>query len=95
MKIGLLQVFKDEEQSYIASYPQLQIYSYGKTIQEAMLRLKEIIKFYIESAKEFGMSMEEICGVPSEQIQLDRYQASMYPSHRETWIELDVQPNFN
>ncbi len=90
MKIGLLQVFKDEEQAYIASYPKLQIYSYGKTIQEAVFRLKEIIKFYIESANEFGMSLEELCGISSEQIQLNRY-----PSYRETWVELEVQPNFN
>ncbi|MFH1563862.1 MAG: type II toxin-antitoxin system HicB family antitoxin [Nitrospirota bacterium] len=92
MKIGLLQVFKDKEQSYIASYPELQIYSYGKTIQEAMLRLKEIIKFYVQSAKEFDMSIEEICGISCEKTFLPSDRRLEY---RENWIELEVTSNFN
>jgi predicted RNase H-like HicB family nuclease len=92
VKIGLLQVFKEGELSYIASYPKLQIYSYGKTIHEAILRLKEIIKFYIESAKELDISVEDLCNTPPEDVfsQLD---TPGLP--KEGWIEIDVKSNLN
>lgn len=92
MKIGLLQVFKEGEQAYIASYPKLQIYSYGRTIHEAISRLREIIKFYVESANELEISVEELCNVPPEEAFLQLDPPGL---HGEGWIEIDVKNNLN
>ncbi|MEW6095973.1 MAG: hypothetical protein AB1567_05555 [bacterium] len=92
MEIGLLQVFKEGEQAYLASYPKLQIYSYGKTVQESISRLKEIIKFYIDSANELGISVENLCNVPLEEtfLQLDHQTLP-----KGSWVEIDVKTNVN
>lgn len=68
MEVSLLQVVKEETQDYIASYPKLQIYSYGKTVHEALSRLKEIIKFYLESAEELNTNIEGLCHVHPEEV---------------------------
>lgn len=89
MEVGLLQVIKEGEQAYIASYPKLEIYSYGKTISDAVSRLKEIIKFYIESAKELGISVEKLCNVPSEEV----FPASSHSTLDEGWVKIEVAVN--
>lgn len=55
-----IEIFKDKEK-FIASCPQLNVFSYGKTKEKAIFRLEKIVSFYIESAQELGISMEELC----------------------------------
>jgi len=92
LEIDLLQVVKEGYQGYIASYPKLQIYSYGKTIQEAIWRLKEIIKFYIDSSEELGISLENLCNVPSEEIFLPLDSQTLDEENGE---EIDIKSNLN
>lgn len=56
-----LEVFKSKDNTFIATCPKLNIYTYGKTLEKAISRLKEVINFYIESADELGMTLEELC----------------------------------
>ncbi|MBU2599521.1 hypothetical protein KJ849_02955 [bacterium] len=59
----VIEVFKKEEErdAYIASCPKLDVYGCGKSIEEAIYRLKKILNFYVESADELGISLEELC----------------------------------
>ncbi|MDI6786110.1 MAG: hypothetical protein QMD92_05305 [bacterium] len=57
----VVEVFKEGNESYIASCPKLDIYGCGKSIEEAVSRLKKIVNFYVESAEELGISLEELC----------------------------------
>lgn len=56
-----LEVFKSEDNSFIATCPKLNIYSYGKTLDKAITRLREVVNFYLESADELGVTLEELC----------------------------------
>jgi predicted RNase H-like HicB family nuclease len=56
-----IEIFKSKEGEYIATCPKLDIYSYGKTVDKAITRLKEIVNFYRESAEELGITIEELC----------------------------------
>lgn len=56
-----VEVFRDKNNEYIASCPKLEIYSYGHTLNMAVSRLEKIVYFYMESAIEMGVSIEEIC----------------------------------
>lgn len=56
-----VEVFRDKENRYIASCPKLEVYSYGHTLDNAVSRLEKVVAFYVESAKELGVSLEEIC----------------------------------
>ncbi len=42
---------------YIANCPELDINCYGANEDEAMRRIKEVINFYIDSAREMGISI--------------------------------------
>lgn len=57
----VVEVFKEGNDSYVASCPKLDIFGCGKSIEEAVSRLKKIVNFYIESAEELGISLEELC----------------------------------
>lgn len=57
----MVEVFRDRNNGYIASCPKLDIYSYGNTVDKAVSRLEKIVNFYIESAKELGVTLEELC----------------------------------
>ncbi|MBI4777942.1 type II toxin-antitoxin system HicB family antitoxin [Candidatus Desantisbacteria bacterium] len=61
-----IEIFKEGDASYIVSCPRLEIYSYGKTVNTAIQRMKEIVKFYVESADQLGVSLEDACGVSDE-----------------------------
>lgn len=57
----MIEVYRDKDDTYIASCPKLEVYSYGRTFDKAVARLKEVVNFYMESAKELGVSLEELC----------------------------------
>ncbi len=61
-----IEIFKEGDASYIVSCPRLEIYSYGNTVNKAVQRMKEIVKFYVESADQLGISLEDACGVSDE-----------------------------
>jgi predicted RNase H-like HicB family nuclease len=56
-----IEVFKEKEGSYIATCPKLEIYSYGETPDIAIDRLKKVVNFYMESAEELGVTIEDLC----------------------------------
>lgn len=56
-----VEVFRDKENRYIASCPKLEIYSYGHTMDKAINRLEKVVAFYMDSARELGVTLEEVC----------------------------------
>ncbi|HAV42533.1 TPA: hypothetical protein DCX15_00750 [bacterium] len=57
-----IEVFRDGgNNNYIASCPRLEIYTYGHTVNTAISRLEKVVNFYMESAKEMGVTLEEVC----------------------------------
>lgn len=46
---------------YVASCPELDIYCYGQSEEQARSRMKKVIKFYIETANELGYQIDEHC----------------------------------
>ncbi|MEW5767740.1 MAG: type II toxin-antitoxin system HicB family antitoxin [bacterium] len=70
----MIEVYKDKDETYIASCPKLEVYSYGHTLDKAVARLKEVVNFYMESARELGVSLEELCiGHKGSNIPQERY----------------------
>lgn len=53
-------VFQKDRETFVASCPEFDIYSYGNTIELAVDRLKKVVGFYIESAEEMGVTLEEL-----------------------------------
>jgi predicted RNase H-like HicB family nuclease len=62
----VVEVFKEGNDSYIATCPKLNIYGCGRSVEEAVARLKKIVNFYIESAEELGISLEELCNASKD-----------------------------
>lgn len=58
MKLSIVLV--EAEREFIATCPELNINCYGADKGEAVRRLKNVLQFYIESAKEFGLEVENI-----------------------------------
>ena len=50
---------------FIANCPELDINCYGETKNEATGRIRKIICFYIESAKELGLDVQNIENISS------------------------------
>ena len=48
------------EREFIAHCPELDINCYGFNRKEAVRRLKNVLRFYIDSAQEFGLDVEGI-----------------------------------
>jgi predicted RNase H-like HicB family nuclease len=48
------------ENEFIASCPELEINCYGKNKIEAVRRIKNVLQFYMHSAKELGLDIENI-----------------------------------
>ena len=46
------------EEEIIARCPELDINCYGSEKNEAVKRLKDVIQFYVDSAKEFGLEVD-------------------------------------
>lgn len=55
-----VEVFRKDQDTYVASCPELDIYSYGRSLEAAVERLKRVVNFYLESADEMGVSLEEL-----------------------------------
>ena len=51
------------EKEYIARCPELDINCYGNDGNEAIRRLKNVIQFYINSAKELGLPVEGLVNI--------------------------------
>ena len=62
MNFGINVWEKDGE--YIASCPELEIFCYGENEEQAKLRLKKVIQFYIETATDLGYRIEEGQPIP-------------------------------
>lgn len=60
-------VFEKDPDTYMARCPELDVCSYGGSLEEAVERLKQIVNFYIESADEMGMTLEELGLAPPEE----------------------------
>ena len=50
----------DNGNEYIASCPELDINCYGSNKDEALRRIKAVISFYINSAKELGININPL-----------------------------------
>ncbi len=50
----------EDGKEYIANCPELDINCYGSSEEEATRRIKEVINFYIDSAKEFGVKISPL-----------------------------------
>jgi hypothetical protein len=51
------------EKEYIARCPELDINCYGYDKNEAIRRLRSVIRFYIASAKELGLEIDELAAI--------------------------------
>ncbi len=51
------------EKEYIARCPELDINCYGYNKNEAIRRLRSVIRFYIASAKELGLEIDELTAI--------------------------------
>ncbi|MEW6680385.1 MAG: type II toxin-antitoxin system HicB family antitoxin [bacterium] len=56
-----IELFKKNDTTYIASCPTLDLVTQGPTLERAILRLQEIINFYLQSADELGITIEDLC----------------------------------
>ena len=53
-------VFRKDAETFVASCPELDIFSYGRTLETAVERLKRVVTFYLESADEMGVTLEDL-----------------------------------
>ena len=51
------------EKEYVARCPELDINCYGSNKDEAIRRLRSVIQFYIDSAKELGLEIEGLVAI--------------------------------
>ncbi|MCP4131894.1 MAG: hypothetical protein GY754_13015 [bacterium] len=58
MKISISLIKKENE--FIANCPELDINCYGANKNEAIRRIKSVIHFYIDSAKELGLNVDSL-----------------------------------
>lgn len=49
----------EKENEYIANCPELDINCYGNNRNEAVRRIQQVIEFYVQSAKELGLDVEQ------------------------------------
>lgn len=50
----------ESKNEFIANCPELDINCYGSNQNEAIERIKDVIHFYIDSAKELGLDIENL-----------------------------------
>ncbi|RMH56195.1 MAG: hypothetical protein D6679_09700 [Candidatus Hydrogenedentota bacterium] len=55
-----VEVYQKDPSTFVAFCPELDIYSYGRNVEIAVTRLKKVVGFYLESAEEMGMTLEEL-----------------------------------
>lgn len=59
-----VEVYRKDRTTFVASCPDMGVFSYGITVEQAVDRLKKVVQFYIDSSEEMGLSLEEL-GVKS------------------------------
>jgi phosphosulfolactate synthase (CoM biosynthesis protein A) len=64
MKISVKLIEHDNE--FIANCPELDINCYGGNRNDAIRRIQSVINFYIESAKELGLDVENLSEIMIE-----------------------------
>lgn len=57
-----IEVYQDKDNTYVASCSELDIHNHGETLNEAVNRLREVVNFYVASAEELGIDLEELSG---------------------------------
>lgn len=55
-----VEVYRKDPDTFVAFCSELDVYSYGPSIEFAVERLKRIVNFYLESAEEMGLTLEEL-----------------------------------
>lgn len=60
-----IQVFKTEK-DYVANCVEFDIYSFAATKEKAIWRMRKICSFYLDFAKNLGLSFEELTSVLTE-----------------------------
>ena len=55
MKVRLTGVINEEGGKFIANCPELEVDSFGNTVEEAKKNLKEAVNLYLKTAKEIGI----------------------------------------
>ncbi len=66
----------EKENEYIANCPELDINCYGNNRKQAVRRIQQVIEFYVQSAKELGLDVEQFneVAVDGESLQPFRQQ---------------------
>ncbi len=64
MKLSIKLIQNHEE--IIANCPELDINCYGSDKDEAIRRIKNVINFYVDSAKELGLDVESLTEISVE-----------------------------
>lgn len=64
MKLSAEVIESDKE--FIARCPELDINCFGSNKGEAIRRLRNVIQFYIESAKELGLEIDSTINLPEK-----------------------------
>lgn len=55
-----VEVYRKDANTFVAFCSEFDTYSYGGSIEVAVERLKRVVNFYLESAEEMGLSLEEL-----------------------------------
>ena len=63
----------DNGSEYIANCPELDINCYGSNKKEALRRIKAVINFYLNSAKELGISINPLKDISLDGADIDFY----------------------
>jgi len=63
----------DNGSEYIANCPELDINCYGSNKEDALRRIKEVIHFYLNSAKELGISINSFKDISLDGTDIDFY----------------------
>ncbi len=64
MKLSVRLIHNYDE--FIANCPELDINCYGSDREEAIRRIKKVINFYVDSAKELGLDVESLTEISVE-----------------------------
>ncbi|MCL1864707.1 MAG: hypothetical protein FWF73_02725 [Spirochaetes bacterium] len=64
----------DNGSEYIANCPELDINCYGSNREEALRRIKAVINFYLNSAKELGIAINPFKDISFEGSEIDFYE---------------------
>ncbi len=75
MKINVKLLQQDDR--VIATCPELEINCYASNAAEATKRIKDVISFYVESARDLGLDVEDF-----DEVMIDgKYSGALHGSH--------------